>query len=44
MKYAMRTSNFVPKCTGGLHGMELNDTTIKQTLVWLKQSFFAELD
>ena len=44
MKYGMRTLKFVPKVTGGLHGMGLNVATIKQTLVWLKQPLFAEWD
>ena len=44
MKCVMRTLKLVPKCTGGLHGMGLNDATIKQTLVHLKQPFFAEWD
>ena len=44
MKYAMKTLNFVPKCTGGLHGMGLNVITIKQTLVQLQQLLFAEWD
>ena len=44
MKYAMRALKFVPKCTGGLHGMGLNVVTIKQTLVWLQQPLFAEWD
>ena len=44
MKYAMKTLKFVPKCTGGLHGMGLNDTAIKQTLVQLQQPLFAEWD
>ena len=35
----MRTLDFVPKCTEGLHGMGLNNATIKQTFIWLKQPF-----
>ena len=44
--YEMCNENlkFVPKCTGGLHGMGLKDATIKQTLVQSKQQFFAEWD
>ena len=44
MKYVMRTLKFVPNCTAGIHGMGLNVATIKQTLVQLKQPFFAEWD
>ena len=44
MKYAMRTLKFVPKCTEGLQGMGLNVAIIKQSLVQLQQSLFAEWD
>ena len=44
MKCLMSTLNFVllPNCTGGLHGMGLNQCNNQQTFIHLKQPFFAE--
>ena len=43
-KCLMRIINFVPKCTGGLHGMGLNQSNNQKTFICSMQPFFAEWD